>query len=166
MNKNTLETLIKDGKSTYEIAEKLDCSQTNVRYWLRKHKLTTNKPNSKKCTVCNSKLQGNQRKFCSNSCKQKGHYNNRNSYDIQTQRALERKQHLIDLRGGGCERCGYNKCIAAIDFHHNTGVKNFKLDSRMLSNTSMERILEEFKLCEVLCSNCHREEHYSGPGRI
>lgn len=160
MEKQILIDLIEQKLSTYKMAEKLNCSQTNVRHWLRKYNLRTNISNNVECTVCKKQLQGNQMKFCSNICKQKANYNNTNTYHRQTRVALERKQYLIDLRGGGCEKCGYNKCTAALDFHHNSGIKNFTLDSRKLSNTTMKRILEEFNYCKILCANCHREEHY------
>lgn len=161
MDKNTLIELINKNLSTYKIAKKLKCSQTNIRHWLRKYKLRTDISNNIKCTICNKQLQGNQLKFCSTNCKNKAYYNNTNTYKRQSEIALERKQTLVDLRGGGCEKCGYNKCLAALDFHHYKGIKTFPLDSRRLSNSSMKRILEEFKYCKVLCSNCHREEHYS-----
>jgi hypothetical protein len=83
-----------------------------------------------------------------------------NSYEYQKLRGLKRKLYLIDLRGGCCERCGYDKNISAFDFHHKDPTKkDSQLDIRVLSNSSMQYILEEFQKCELLCSNCHREEH-------
>ena len=84
----------------------------------------------------------------------------RNTYEYQVMRALKRKFHLISLRGGKCQICGYDKNLSAFDFHHkNPETKKFQLDQRSLSNSSMKSILEEFENCEVLCSNCHREYH-------
>jgi len=86
-----------------------------------------------------------------------------NTYDYQVQRALKRKLYLIDLRGGKCEKekCGYNKNLAAFDFHHkDPSIKESPLDSRTLSNSTMEWILKEFEKCLVVCANCHREEHH------
>lgn len=83
-----------------------------------------------------------------------------NTYEYQKIRGLKRKLHLIDLRGGKCERCGYDKNLAAFDFHHkDPAEKESKLDVRILSNSKMKWILEEFEKCEVICANCHREEH-------
>ncbi len=65
------------------------------------------------------------------------------------------------LKGGKCEKCGYNKNLAAFDFHHkDPKTKKFQLDQRTLSNCSMEVIIEEFNKCDVYCSNCHREHHF------
>lgn len=72
-----------------------------------------------------------------------------------------RKFKLIELRGNeGCARCGYKKNIGAIDLHHiNPDLKEFRLDARNLSNRSWSSIIKEFEKCEILCANCHREEH-------
>jgi len=84
----------------------------------------------------------------------------KNTYEYQVMRSLKRKLHLITLSGGKCQKCGYNKNLAAFDFHHkNQETKKFQLDQRSLSNSSMKSIMEEFEKCEVLCSNCHREHH-------
>lgn len=84
-----------------------------------------------------------------------------NTYDYQKLRGLTRKLHLIDLRGGACEKCGYNENLAALDFHHiNPAEKENQLDQRKLSNSTMVGIMEEFEKCQVLCSNCHRAEHF------
>jgi hypothetical protein len=83
-----------------------------------------------------------------------------NTYKYQKNRGLKRKIYLIDLKGGKCERCGYDKNLAALEFHHkNPNEKETQLDMRTLSNNRMEWILKEFEKCEVLCSNCHKEHH-------
>jgi DNA-binding transcriptional regulator YiaG len=84
-----------------------------------------------------------------------------NSYDYQKNRGLQRKVFLINLRGGKCEKCPYDKNIASLEFHHlNPNEKDDSLDMRHLSNRTMKWILEEFEKCIVLCANCHREEHH------
>lgn len=81
-------------------------------------------------------------------------------YLSQTRRGLTCKLSLIDERGGGCEICGYNKNIGAIEFHHrDPSKKDGGLDMRKLSNSTMEWIRTEFAKCSVICSNCHREHH-------
>lgn len=93
------------------------------------------------CVVCGQELNGSKRVYCSNKCKQKHHYfkvkDNPNTSHAQTIRGLRRKIKLIDLKGGECEICGYNKNIAALEFHHlDSSLKEFQLDTRKLSNTN------------------------------
>lgn len=57
----------------------------------------------------------------------------------------------------GCAICGYNKCVAALEFHHN-GDKEFLPNAS--SGRNIESLKEEINKCIVLCSNCHRELHY------
>ena len=85
---------------------------------------------------------------------------NPNDYAKQKERALSRKLELIRLKGGKCEICGYDKNIAALEFHHlDPNVKSFQLDSRHLSNTTRDKIIEELDKCILVCANCHRELH-------
>ena len=85
---------------------------------------------------------------------------NPNYYEKQKDRALKRKYELVKLKGGKCEICGYDKNYCGFDFHHVTpNEKEFQLDSRHLSNTSIEKLTEEANKCMLVCSNCHRELH-------
>lgn len=86
---------------------------------------------------------------------------NNNIYQKQVIRGLKRKIALIDYKGGKCEKCGYKKCFASLEFHHiNPDDKEFQLDLRHLSNMNFEKILKEADKCMLLCSNCHREIHH------
>jgi predicted nucleic acid-binding Zn ribbon protein len=118
----------------------------------------------KSCIVCRKELDGQKQKFCSNKCKQKEHYhrlkNQTNTYHSQTMRALKRKLKLVEMMGGFCSSCGYNKNVSALHFHHKDyKTKEFKLDMRVLSNRRWEAIIEEVNKCEILCANCHAEVH-------
>lgn len=82
------------------------------------------------------------------------------NYEYQKLRSLKRKIYLIEKLGNKCCKCGYNKNLAALDFHHkNPQKKSFQLDARHLSNTKMDKILEEAEKCVLICANCHRELH-------
>lgn len=88
---------------------------------------------------------------------------NPNNYLKQRERALIRKLEMIDMKGGKCEVCGYDKNIAALDFHHlNPEEKGFQLDARHLSNTNYKKLKEELDKCILVCANCHREIHNKG----
>jgi hypothetical protein len=83
-----------------------------------------------------------------------------NTYEYQKLRGLKRKMELIQMKGGCCQNCGYNKNVAAFDFHHkDPSNKEFDLDMRKLSNTTMVKLMREVEKCDLLCANCHREFH-------
>lgn len=91
--------------------------------------------------------------------KMKNKYNQK-YYLRQTQRGWLRKQYLIELKGGGCEKCGYKKCSRCLSFHHrNPDDKLFTLDLRQIGNKNWNVILAEFEKCDLLCMNCHGEVH-------
>lgn len=67
------------------------------------------------------------------------------------------RETAIAYKGGKCEICGYDRCSAALDFHHpDPMVKDFSISSRL---TSFRAIQAEVVKCILLCSNCHREVH-------
>ena len=82
-------------------------------------------------------------------------------YQKTKQRAI--KHQLIIYKGGKCERCGYDKCEGALQFHHKNPLeKEFTLSQINLSKElNMDMLYKEVDKCELLCANCHAEEHYS-----
>ena len=69
------------------------------------------------------------------------------------------KIKAVEYKGGKCVRCGYNKCVGALDFHHeDPATKEYALGSGRKRN--FESMKSELDKCVLLCSNCHREEHY------
>lgn len=69
-----------------------------------------------------------------------------------------KKAILIEIAGGRCAICGYNKCQSALEFHHiDKDQKEFNISSP--HNFSLEKCLKELKKCILVCSNCHREIH-------
>lgn len=175
MSYEKLKELVEKGYSTYEIAKEMNCGQTNVRYWLRKHGLNTSNQlhsrgcndslNGLHCQFCSVALKGKKKKFCCREHKIKFHNKigtstNPNTVERQKKIAKERKLKLINLKGGACKCCGYKKNFAALQFHHRDPQnKTFGLDFRKLSNTNWESILIEVEKCDLLCSNCHIETH-------
>lgn len=76
---------------------------------------------------------------------------------------LDKFKLQIINKGGKCERCGYNKCEGALQFHHlNPNEKAFALSNINISKTvDMNKLLKEVDKCILLCANCHAEEHYT-----
>ena len=65
---------------------------------------------------------------------------------------------MIEYKGGHCIKCGYKKCITALEFHHrDKKLKSFGFGG-VRSFTS--RIKKELDKCDLVCSNCHREIEY------
>lgn len=80
------------------------------------------------------------------------------------------KKQMIDYKGSKCFKCGYDKCLASLDFHHiDPSQKDFTicnyLRKLLLKNNELrEKAWQEIKVeldkCLLLCANCHRELHY------
>tara|TARA_Y100000034_G_scaffold123528_1_gene170401 strand:+ start:2380 stop:2904 length:525 start_codon:yes stop_codon:yes gene_type:complete len=78
-------------------------------------------------------------------------------------KGLLRKDELVEMAGGGCKDCGYNKCFRALHFHHiDPSAKSFSLTLYNLWCKSWNDILAEFQKCKLLCANCHAEEEDEG----
>jgi hypothetical protein len=108
------------------------------------------------CIICGAPLRGRQTRFCSPRCKNRHHQ----SYAAQRRRGVDRKTALVREAGGRCSRCGYDKNLAALVFHHtDLTKKDFKLDVRSLSNRTVAAIAAELHKCILLCHNCHAELH-------
>ena len=72
---------------------------------------------------------------------------------------MNKKQKLIQYKGGKCEKCGYSKIEypRVFTFHHlDPNKKEFTIS---VSNVSLERAKKEVDKCLLLCQNCHSEVH-------
>jgi hypothetical protein len=66
------------------------------------------------------------------------------------------KQKCVDYKGGGCQICGYNDCLAALDFHHlDRATKEFEISTGI--KKKWEVVVLELDKCVLLCANHHRE---------
>ncbi len=114
------------------------------------------------CLMCHKELIGKQKKFCCKNCKcnYHNHITGNQSYKNQKERGLEKKYNFIMMKGGKCEKCGYNNSFRALTFHHrDPSIKSFTLETRTLANMSHSKCLEELEKCDLLCFNCHMELH-------
>jgi hypothetical protein len=70
----------------------------------------------------------------------------------------KKKQKLVDLFGGSCQECGYNKCQQALQFHHLDPMKkSFGISDE--GTRKWSEMVKEAKKCILLCANCHFEIH-------
>jgi hypothetical protein len=104
--------------------------------------------------LCNNDVHAKtkkQRVFCSRNCNLK--------YRVRKWR-IELKKKAVEYKGGKCSRCGYDRCVWALDFHHKNKQEKIFNISKSGNTRSWERVQNELDKCDLVCSNCHRElEH-------
>ena len=89
-------------------------------------------------------------KFCCIKCKNKFH---------TKKKRKELKLKSIEYKGGCCQKCGYSKCVDALEFHHlHSNEKDFGISASGITR-SWDKIKVELDKCVLLCANCHRELH-------
>ena len=77
--------------------------------------------------------------------------------DVVSVRRKSRKQWLINLIGGKCQICGYDKCSRNLAFHH-LNDKLFALTECNLQR-DFQYVINEVIKCILVCHNCHGEIH-------
>jgi hypothetical protein len=77
--------------------------------------------------------------------------------EIKKEKRRYSKKQLVALRGGKCEICKYDRCVAALDFHHID--PDTKENHIAHLGMNFKAMVEEAKKCIMVCSNCHRELH-------
>ena len=71
-----------------------------------------------------------------------------------------RKEKLVKMLGGKCVKCGYNKSISALSFHHkDPKTKRFDLSHNGNLLHNWDEVVKEALKCELLCLNCHALAH-------
>jgi hypothetical protein len=64
---------------------------------------------------------------------------------------------LVEEAGGARLGCGYDTCVAALQFHHiDPATKEFALSAEGVTR-SLARARAEAAKCVLLCANCHAE---------
>jgi hypothetical protein len=161
MEKDTLIKLIETGLSQQRIAEELNCSQSTIRWWLKKYDLRTRRGKhsqwpkdlvkARKCSYCGEtnpiKFYGHKKTIC-------GNCHNKYTY----QKSQENRLQGIKYLGGECNRCGYNEFTCSLDFHHKDP-KNKHPVFGSHRGWSLKKLLKELEKCILLCKNCHAALH-------
>jgi len=73
------------------------------------------------------------------------------------------KKMCLEHKGGKCQKCGYDKCPYALQFHHrDPKLKRFDIGAyrRHSIKGLLPEVIEELEKCDLLCANCHLETHY------
>ena len=78
------------------------------------------------------------------------------------QKRLAREYIKTIKEQSGCKICG-NKNIHCLDFHHRPKTKKKNTVCNLVrQGYCLNIIKKEIKKCDVICSNCHRTQHYTG----
>ena len=162
LDREQLEELVAADLTVREIAERVERSTATVRHWLKRYGLETT------ATARRRKHRGVPQTRFEATCATHGTttFVVRNDggtaclrcrSDRVTKRRRELKRLLVAEAGGACLLCGYERCLAALEFHHiDRQTKRFHLGLRGLTR-SLPRLRSEAAKCVLLCSNCHVE---------
>lgn len=182
--KNKILELRKSGKSMKYIAKELNCARSTVSYHCNnaglggkvdrkilihdeiikiKELYSTGYSNdklSKEFTVSKYEIRKHTKDLKRYSRFDDSLTKKQKTAIMVSERRRKLKDMAIKYKGGKCEKCGYNKCNGALDFHHlNPLEKDFSISSTGTTK-SFERIKKELDKCILVCANCHREIHY------
>ena len=161
LRREDLEALVAAGQSSRQIAEVLERSQTTVRHWLREYGLRTRQAERQVAYA------GDEHRVvleCSRHGLTEFQRRTPSGYrclkcrsEAVSERRRRLKRILVDEAGGACQICGYDRCIAALEFHHvDPSEKCFSLSHRGVAR-SLTKARAEARKCVLLCASCHVE---------
>jgi transposase len=168
LERQTLEHLVQSGASIAEIAESVDRSKAVVRYWLGKYGLRTRGGTGRRSSELSRAAREAGMRTVLIECPRHGegeHVRDVKGYfrcrrcrqDAVVRRRRRLKEILVQEAGGRCQMCGYDRCRAALAFHHlDPSTKDFGVAEAGVAR-SIERLRVEARKCVLLCSNCHAE---------
>jgi hypothetical protein len=156
-----LEPLVRRGLSTGQIAAELGIGKTTVRHWLREYGLSTAWAERRRSSA---EAQASALFDCPRHGRTVFRLRSAGGYrcakcraEAVTRRRRKVKRVLVEDAGGRCVLCGYDRCIAALEFHHLApGDKRFAPSHRGVTR-SLEKARAEAAKCALLCANCHAE---------
>lgn len=141
-NKPTSSSIVVGGPKTNKTITRSGVAGARVRLKSGRTQFNSEERDMK-CNYCKNETKGNRTR-CP-SCNTKI-------------RRLRGKLTAVKYLGGKCNRCGYDKHTAAMEFHHkNPAEKEFNIGC--IANKKWATIIKELDKCELLCSNCHRIHH-------
>jgi transposase len=166
LSRDVLAALVDAGASIAEIATAVDRSKGTVRHWLREYGLQTQR--SAMRGVPAEYGAGERPEQAMRTCSRHGmtafKLRAEGGYrclkcrsDAVVRRRRKVKRLLVQEAGGCCRLCGYDRCIAALEFHHlRPNEKQFELSRHGVAR-SLARARVEAAKCVLLCANCHAE---------
>lgn len=167
LEREELAALVAQGASIAQIAEAVGRSKGSVRHWLDRYELRTRGKMGAPGRAGVDEAREAGLAVAVLPCPYHGDYEHvrepRGYYrcrmcrqEAVVRRRRRAKEILVREAGGKCKLCGYDRCLAALEFHHvDPKVKEFAVSRR--GARSIERLRAEVHKCVLLCSNCHAE---------
>jgi 5-methylcytosine-specific restriction endonuclease McrA len=144
--KDKIKSLIKEGKNYSEISKLIGVHRTTVSKIVKELDIVPIKIKNKNCIVCDRDLGDNIKN--NTKCKT----------CVTRLRRIRAKKKAVLYKGGKCQDCGYDKHLAALQFHHlNPKEKDFTIG--YVKHKSWEFVSKELDKCILLCANCHSVRH-------
>jgi transposase len=165
IERERLEALVAEGRSIAQIAGELGRGKATVRYWLRKYGLRTKAARRgqeaqrfREAGHAEIERECARHGLTSFVIEGTGYYRCRRCRSEQvSERRRVVKAALVAEAGGRCCICGYDRCVAALEFHHlDPDSKRLGIAAGGLAH-SLETLRLEISKCVLLCSNCHAE---------
>tara|TARA_R100000655_G_scaffold23626_1_gene47588 strand:- start:1435 stop:1836 length:402 start_codon:yes stop_codon:yes gene_type:complete len=100
-----------------------------------------------------------RQKYCSYSCRIKAdsRRHRKTRTDWVRENGRKNRKYLQDYKlEKGCNKCGYKKHHAALEFNHLDPKLKSGTIAAHVTNWSLKKLMNEVNKCEVLCANCHR----------
>jgi transposase len=156
-----LEPLVQEGLSIAQIAVAVGRSNATVRHWLKEFGLRTVWAERRRASNDHQEkllLSCPRHGLTTFRRRSKGGYRcAKCRAEAVARRRRKVKRILVEEAGGACRLCGYDRCVAALHFHHlEPAEKRFTLSHRGVAR-SLESARAEASKCVLLCSNCHVE---------
>ena len=147
-----------------DMADVLQRSPTTIRHWLRRHDLETARMTRERlgkaalaAGLPTAEIPCPRHGVTRHVRRQDGFRCARCRVEHVADKRRRMKRQLVLEAGGRCELCGYDRCLAALQFHHlDRATKRFALSQDGVSR-SMAQARAEAAKCVLLCANCHAE---------
>jgi len=166
--KERLEELVDAGMTIAAMAGELERSKSTVRYWLGKYGLRTRHPCRRRSRPAarEAKREGwpSTVMLCPTHGETEFVIEGRGYYRCKqcrvsavTRRRRRVKAILVAEAGGRCALCGYDRCAAALAFHHLDPSQKRLHVSANGRGVALETLRAEAAKCMLVCANCHAE---------
>jgi transposase-like protein len=150
--------------SIRDMADVFDRSPTTIRHWLSRHCLETSRMTRERlgkaalaAGLHTAEIPCPRHGMTRHVRRKDGFRCARCRVEHVADKRRRIKRQLVLEAGGRCELCGYDRCVAALQFHHlDRATKRFALSQEGVSR-SMAEARDEAAKCVLLCANCHAE---------